>query len=111
MYRLHKASDGLKRAPLAYYLRLTNYLQSLGLIDSSANTSLFVRNFGGEPIVLLIYVDDIVVTSNDSAALPKLLIDVGRLFAMKDLCPLQYFLEIEARISKSKLHLTQTKYI
>lgn len=82
VYHLHKAIDGLKQAPLAYYLRLTNYLQNRALIDSSVNTSLFVRNLWCEPNVLLIHVDDIVVTRNDSAALPKLLIDLGCLFAV-----------------------------
>ena len=94
--QLHKAIYGLKQAPRAWYLRLTNYLQSLGFIGSNADTSLFFRNFGGEFTVLLIYVDDIAVTSNNSATLPKLVVDLGRLFAMKDLGPLHYFLGIEA---------------
>ena len=86
--KLYKAINGLKQAPRAWYLRLTNYLQSLGFTGSLANTSLFVRNFGGEIIILLIYVDDIVVTSNNTGALPKLLRELSRLFAMKDLGPI-----------------------
>jgi hypothetical protein len=92
----------------------THYLQSLGFIGSNANTSLFVRSFGGEFIALLIYVDDIVVTSNNFAALSKLMIDLGRLFAMKDLGPLlyyYYFFGLEALKVQSELCLTQTKYI
>lgn len=38
-----------------------------------ADTSMFIRNFGGEFIILLIYVDDILVTSNNTGALPKTL--------------------------------------
>ena len=73
--------------------------------------SLFVHNFGGEFIVLLIYVDDIVLTSNNPGALPKLLVELGRLFAMKDLGPIHYFLGIEAYRVDSDLYLTQTTYI
>lgn len=55
-----------------------------------------MRHFGGEFIILLIYVDDIVIISNHATALPKLLRDLGSLFAMKDLGLLHYFLGIEA---------------
>ncbi|XXG59499.1 hypothetical protein AAC387_Pa04g1573 [Persea americana] len=60
--KLHKSIYGLKQAPREWYLRLTNYLKSLGSSGSSTDTSLFVQNFGREFIILLIYVDDIVVT-------------------------------------------------
>ena len=55
---------------------------------------MFVRHFGGEFIILLIYVDDILVTSNNTGALPKLLKELSWLFAMKNLGPLHYFLGI-----------------
>ena len=60
---------------------------------------------------MLIYVDDILVTGNKNAALPKLLREVGSLFAMKDLGPLHYSLGIEAHRASSNLYLTQTKYV
>lgn len=109
--KLHKAIYGLEQAPWTWYLRLTNYLQSLGFIGSNADTSLFVRQLGGEFIIFLIYVDDIVITSNHVAAMPKLLRDLGSLFAMKDLGPLHYFIGIEACRVSSNLYLTQTKYV
>ena len=73
------------------------------------NTSLSVRNFGGEFIVLLIYVDDIVVTSNNFTALPKLLF--GLSICDERYGPLHYFLGIEARRITLELNLTQIKYI
>lgn len=58
---------GLKEALRAWYLHLTNYLQSLSFVGSGANTSLFLCQFEGEFIILLIYVDVIVLTSNKSS--------------------------------------------
>lgn len=71
---------------------------------------MFVRNFGGEVIVLL-NVDDIVVTSNNTCALPKLLMELRRLFTIKDLGPLHYFFGIEVKRTPSYMYLTQTKYV
>lgn len=109
--KLHKATYGLKQAPRAWYLQLTTYLQSLGFKGSSSDTSLFVHNYGGEFIILLVYVDDIVIISNNTVALTKLLMDFNRLFAMKDLGPLNYFLGIEVHRAPSNMYLTQTKYV
>lgn len=80
--KLRKAIYGPKHAPREWYLRLTNYLHSLGFTGSSADTSLFVRNFGGDFIILLIYVDHIIVTSNSACAPPKLVRELSLLFAM-----------------------------
>lgn len=109
--KLHKAIYGLKQAPHEWYLQLTNCLQSLGFNGSSVDTTLFVRDFGGEFIILLIYVDDIVVTSNYTCALTKLLMELRRLFSMKDLGPLHYFLGIEVKQTPSDMYLTQPKYV
>ena len=40
--KLHKAIYGLKQAPRAWFLCLTNYLQSLGFLGSQVDPSLFV---------------------------------------------------------------------
>lgn len=106
--RLHKTIYGLKEALRAWYLHLTNYLRSLSFVGSGANTSPFVCQFEGEFIILLIYVDVIVLTSNKSSPIPKLLIDLGKLFVMKDLGSLHCFLGIEAQYIPSSLYLKQT---
>lgn len=51
------------------------------------------------------------VTSNNTVALPKLLRELSRLFVMKDLGPLHYFLGIEVHRIHSNLYFTHTKYV
>ena len=99
---------GLSKPPRrgTFVLQITSKV--LGFNDSSVDTSLFARNFGGEFVILLIYVDDILVTGNKNAALPKLLRELGSLFAMKDLGPLHYSLGIEAHRASSNLYLKQS---
>jgi histone deacetylase 1/2 len=59
---------------------------------------------------MLIYVDDIIVTSSSSEAVMALLMDLRKDFALKDLGDLHYFLGIEVKRDKEGLLLSQEKY-
>lgn len=89
--RMHKAIYGLKQAPRPWFLRLTQYLLGLGFHSSSADPSLYSRYQNGCVTMLLIYVDDMIVTSNNPSTLTSLMNDLNRFFAIKDLGPLYYF--------------------
>lgn len=59
---------------------------------------------------MLIYVDDIIVTSSSNDAVAGLLKDLGAEFALKDLGDLHYFLGIEIKKHGDELHLSKEKY-
>jgi histone deacetylase 1/2 len=59
---------------------------------------------------MLIYVDDIIVTSSSDHAITCLLRDLNENFAIKDLGDLHYFLGIEVNRTPNGLILTQEKY-
>jgi hypothetical protein len=59
---------------------------------------------------LLIYVDDIIITSSLQEAVAALLEDLRAKFSPKDLRPLHYFLGIEVKQERDGLHLSQGKY-
>ncbi|KAK1653449.1 hypothetical protein QYE76_071254 [Lolium multiflorum] len=108
--RLDKALYGLKQAPRAWYSRLSAKLQDFGFIPSKADTSLFLYNKSGVTIFVLIYVDDIIVTSSSDRAITALLQDLNAHFAIKDLGALHFFLGIEVQRTADGLLLTQAKY-
>lgn len=58
----------------------------------TTDSSLFIWLHGGLILLILIYVDDIIVTENRGPAKQHLLIDLNRIFATKDLGPLHFFL-------------------
>jgi histone deacetylase 1/2 len=62
--KLDKALYGLKQAPRAWYTRLSTKLCDLGFKASKSDTSLFIYSKHGVTIFMLIYVDDIIVTSS-----------------------------------------------
>ena len=59
---------------------------------------------------MLIYVDDIIVTSSSPKSITTLLSDLKRDFALKDFGELNYFLGIEVRKEEDGILLTQEKY-
>jgi hypothetical protein len=105
--KLDKALYGLKQAPRAWYNRLSVKLVQLGFIVSKADTSLFIYNKASVCVYLLVYVDDIIVTSSSPAAVNALLQDLGSEFALKDLGELHYFLGVQVTQTKDDLVLSQ----
>jgi hypothetical protein len=60
---------------------------------------------------VLIYIDDIIITSSHPAAISQLINDLHSSFALKDLGPLYFFLGVEATWHLDGLHLSQQIYI
>jgi hypothetical protein len=54
----------VKQAPRAWYNRFTSYLLSLGFIEANSDTSPFIFCQGLETVYLLLYVNDIVITTS-----------------------------------------------
>ena len=106
VYKLDKALYGLKQAPRAWFSCFSAYLEELGFTASYADSSLFTYHSGSIKRYLLIYVDDILITDTHLAHINTLIANLGKLFSMKDLGPLHYFLGIEAVRSSSGLALT-----
>ena len=79
-------------------------------MSSTSDCSLFLYNSIGKVVYLLVYVDDILVTGNDSQFISKLIQMLNGKFALKDLGSLSYFLGFEAKRSTYGILLTQSKY-
>lgn len=71
-------------------------LETLGFSGSLVDSSLFVFHSNGVVIFLLVYVDDILVSGNNQAAISSLVTALQQEFPLKDLGELSYFLGIEA---------------
>jgi histone deacetylase 1/2 len=108
--KLDKAIYGLKQAPRSWYSELSTKLIVLGFKPSKSDMSSFIYDKGNVTINMLIYVDDIIVTSSSSEAVTALLNDLRKDFALKDLGDLHYFLGIEVKKVKNGILLSQRKY-
>jgi hypothetical protein len=71
--KLDKVLYGLKQAPRAWYARLSTKLLELGFKISKADNSLFYFKNDDVTMFILVYVDDIIITSSKSQVVSSLL--------------------------------------
>lgn len=85
---------------------------TLGYRQSQGDHTLFIHHSAtGEVTVLIVYVDDIVVTRNDEEDRNKLRECLISEFEIKEFGRLKYFLAIEVAHSKKEIFICQQKYI
>lgn len=68
----HKSLYGLKQAPRAWFEWFTSHLLSFGFTASTADPLLFVQHHSHTFIILLLYVDDIIITSTNPSSIHHL---------------------------------------
>ncbi|GJZ61679.1 copia protein [Tanacetum coccineum] len=107
---LNKSLYGLKQAPRALYQRFADFVHMIGFVHSQSDHSLFVYRKGRDLAYLLLYVDDIILTTSSDALRHSLIDFLAQEFAMKDLGPLNYFLGIAVKRHQHGLFLSQSQY-
>jgi hypothetical protein len=60
--KLRKALYGLKKAPRVWYDMIDGFLKSSGFPKSDADENMYFKVRGNQPIILILYVDDIFLT-------------------------------------------------
>ena len=90
---------------------MATHLLSLGFVEAKSDTSLFVYQRGLDTAYLLLYVDDIVLTTSSTGLLRWIISALQREFAMKDLGELHYFLGMHVQRSGDGLLLSQRQYM
>ena len=108
--RLRKAIYGLKQSPRAWYHKLSHTLRDKGFKKSEADHTLFTLRGPNGIVVVLIYVDDIIISGNDKDGISATKSYLHSVFDIKDLGELKYFLGIEICRSPEGLFLSQRKY-
>eukprot|EP00261_Vitis_vinifera_P039153 XP_019080396.1 PREDICTED: uncharacterized protein LOC109123854 [Vitis vinifera] len=78
--------------------------------NHSCRHPLFVFHQQPDIIYLLLYVDDIIITGNNSSLLDSFACKLNSKFATKDLGSLSYFLSLEATSTTDGLFISQLKY-
>ncbi|GJY22830.1 ribonuclease H-like domain-containing protein [Tanacetum coccineum] len=77
---------------------------------SKTDSSLFIFHKGPDTAYLLLYVDDIILTTFSTSLVQRIISLLHAEFAMTDLGSLNYFLGISATRTTFGIFLSQTKY-
>lgn len=83
--KLKKTLYGLKQSLLAWFERFKSAMLKSGYKQAQADHTLFVKIQSSQVIVLIVYVDDIIVTGNDAAEVAPLKDGLAKEFEIKDL--------------------------
>jgi hypothetical protein len=85
-------------------------LCSQGFVEAKSDTSLFLLRRGPDTAYLLLYVDDIVLTTSSPGLLSRIIFCLQQEFAMKDLGALHHFLGVTVERHPQGLLLHQRQY-
>ena len=107
---LSKSLYGLKQAPRAWYERFAGFIAMIGFTPTGSDTSLFVLRRGQDMAILLLYVDDMIITASSSSLLQHIIAELQGEFAVKDMGDLHFFLGVEVTRSAHDFHLSQAQY-
>ena len=94
VYRHQKSLYNLKQSPRAWFGKFSQAVEEIGMQKSKSNHSVFYKNSSSGIILLVVYVDDIVITESDSKGISSLKSFLHSQFHIKDLRMLRYFLGI-----------------
>lgn len=108
--KLNKSLYGLKQAPRLWFAKLSSTLLSLDYAQSKTDYILFVNHTSTDLTIILVYVDDLLITGNCMTSINSLKQMLAKTFHMKDLGPLRYFLGLEIDRTASGIFLCQKKY-
>ena len=94
---LKKVLYGLKQAPRAWFGKIAQYLNFCGFKFSCADPSLFVKKTATVCTLLLLYVDDMIITGDDIVQISSLQDALSVRFEMKRLGETNCFLGLEIK--------------
>jgi hypothetical protein len=111
--KLKKSIYGLKQASRQWYLKFDEVIRSFEFKENMVDNCIFVKFKGSKFTILVLYVDDILLASNDIDMLLETKRFLSSNFDMKDLGEASYILGIEIHQDRSKgiLGLSQKAYI
>jgi len=90
--------------------KFSSTISRLGYMTSHYDSTLFLRHTDKGTILLLLYVDDMIITGDDLSGIQDLKNSLSQQLEMKDLGHLSYFLGLEITHSTDGLYITQAKY-
>jgi hypothetical protein len=86
---LHRSLYGLKQAPRAWFQRFASVVTATGFSASAHDPALFVHVSPHGRTLLLLYVDDMIITSDDPKYIAFVKAHLSDQFLMSDLGPLR----------------------
>ena len=111
--KLQKSIYGLKQASRQWYLKFHNVISSFGFVENDMDQCIYQKVSGSKICFLVLYVDDILLATNDKGLLYQVKQFLSKNFDMKDMSEASYVIGITIHSDRSRniLGLSQETYI
>eukprot|EP00253_Pinus_taeda_P032567 PITA_32567 len=98
--RLKKSLYGLKQDPQAWYAKMNSFLLEFGFSRCHSDNTVYTKKEGKSLIILVLYVDDLILTGSDPNLINHVKSSLKKKFEMTYLGHLHYFLGLQVLQSK-----------
>ena len=109
--KLRKCLYGLKQSGRSWNNELDRSLKELNLIQSKTDRCLYTNINGDNRTLVLVYVDDLAIASNDDEFVNNIKSGLMKKFVLKDLQDLNYFLGINIEHTSDSILINQKQFI
>ena len=109
--KLNRSLYGLKQSPLSWNIILDQFLQDNKLIRSEADFGVYVKTVDSNHLIVTIYVDDLLIASENLDLILNFKDALTKRFEMTDLGELRYILGIEVEQQNGIIKIHQRNYI
>ncbi|RVW66606.1 Retrovirus-related Pol polyprotein from transposon RE1 [Vitis vinifera] len=110
--KLKKSLYGLKQSPKAWFDRFAKVIKNQEYQQGqSDHTMFFKQSNDGRMTILIVYVDDIILTGDNTGKVERLKKVLATKFEVKDLGQIRYFLGMEVARSRKGISISQRKYV
>ena len=111
VYRLKKALYGLKQASRAWNEKIDAFFQRNGFHRSTADPNLYIYRENGLSTVIVLYVDDLIITGGNVGHIAQTKASLQSEFEMTDMGLLHFFLGLEIWQDQSGIFISQKRYV
>jgi hypothetical protein len=110
---LLKSIYGLKQAPRTWQQSFYKHLRKLGFTQLRTDSAVFIRRTNGIPVIIMIYVDDMVIMSPSRDLVDEFKRQLAEKFEIEDNGPISSFLGLKVTRDRTArtLKLSQKTYI
>jgi hypothetical protein len=113
IYKLNKSLYGLRGSPKSWNKVFDSIMSSQGFTKSKKDNCLYTKFNGDVKVFLLLYVDDILYTSNSKDEMEKLKNVLANSFKIKDMGNVSKYLgiQVEQDLKKGVTKINQSEYL
>ena len=103
---LKKYLYGLKQAPHSWYAKMDRFLLDTSFSRCHSNNYVYTKRVNGHLIILVLYVDDLILTNSDPKLISHVKSSLKMKFYMTNLGYLHYFLGLQVLQTKEGIFLS-----